>query len=76
MVLQRLPITFVSPDELRRFPLENRKLRAEPVYIREKCSQVSLHCLSLSLHMPYTLLVLDEHAVVVQAEGVQRLLVH
>lgn len=73
-MLQRLPIPFVSPDELRRFPLENRKLRAEAVHVREECIQVSLHCLSLGLHVPHTLLVLDKHAVVVQAEGVQCLL--
>lgn len=73
VVLERLPVPLVPPHQLRRLPLEDRELRAEPVYLRQERRQVALHLLPLRPYVPNALLVLDENPVVVQAERVQRL---
>ena len=73
VVLERLPVPLVPPDQLRRLSLEDRELGAEPVHLAQQRRQVPLHLLPLRPHVPDALLVLDEHPVVVQAERVQRL---
>lgn len=70
VVLESLPVPLVTPDQLGRLPLENRELRPQPVHLRQQRGQVLLHGLPLQPDVSHALLVLDEHSVVIEAEGV------
>jgi len=73
VVLERLPVPLVPPDQLGSLPLEDGELGAESSNLAQEGGEVPTHFLPLRPHVPDALLVLDEHPVVVQAERVQRL---
>lgn len=75
-MLEGLPVSLVSPDQLCRLSLELRELRTQPVNLREQRREMFIHFLPLSSHVPDTLLVLDEDSVVVQAQRVKGLRGH